>query len=194
MQGVSVDKSAVAEVWRRIDRELWLVTGAAGARRGGLIATFVAQASLTPELPRVLVGLAVQHHTRQLIEESQAFALHLLAEEQLDCVWRFGLQSGRDVDKFAGLAVTTGASGVPLLEETPAWLECRLEANWDVGGRVVYVGEIVNGGVRQYRKTLTLSRLLEIAPADKLARLRELVRQDSASEEEAIRRWRADTR
>jgi flavin reductase (DIM6/NTAB) family NADH-FMN oxidoreductase RutF len=186
-----VDKSAVSEVWRRTDRELWLVSAAAGARRGGLIATFVTQAALTPELPRVLVGLAVQHHTRQLIEESRAFALHLLAEEQLELVWRFGLRSGRDMDKFAGLAVTQGVTEAPLLAEAPAWLECRVEASWDIGGRVMYVAAIVDGGVRRDRKLLTMARLLEMAPAEKLARLRELVRQDSALEEEAIRRWRA---
>jgi flavin reductase (DIM6/NTAB) family NADH-FMN oxidoreductase RutF len=188
-----VNKSAIAEVWRRVDRELWLVSAAAGKRRGGLIATFVAQAALTPELPRVLIGLAAQHHTRQLIEESGAFALHLLAEENLDWVWRFGLQSGRDADKFAGLAVTEGVTGAPLLADAPAWLECRVEASWDVGGRVVYVAAIVAGGLRQDRKFLTMSRLLEMAPAEKLARLRELVRQDSAIEEEAIRRWRAES-
>jgi flavin reductase (DIM6/NTAB) family NADH-FMN oxidoreductase RutF len=185
-----VDKSAIAEVWRRVDRELWLVSAAAGGRRGGLIASFVMQAALTPELPRVLIGLAVQHQTRTLIEESRAFALHLLAQEQVEWVWRFGLQSGRDVDKFAGLTVTEGVIGVPLLVEAPAWLECRVEARWDYGGRILYVSEIVDGGVRSERKILTTARMLELAPPDTLARLRELVRQDCMIEEEAIRLWR----
>jgi flavin reductase (DIM6/NTAB) family NADH-FMN oxidoreductase RutF len=185
-----VDKSAVAEVWRRVGRELWLVSAAAGGRRGGLIASFVAQAALTPELPRVLIGLAVQHQTRALIEESRAFALHLLAEEQVEWVWRFGLQSGRDLDKFAGLAVTEGVTGAPLLVEALAWLECRVEATWDCGGRTLYVAEIVGGGVRSSQQVLTTARMLELAPPDKMARLRELVRRDSALEEDAIRRWR----
>src|SRR5207244_1081923 len=98
-----VDPTAVARVWRQVDRELWLVSAAAGPRRGGLIATFVMQAALTTELPRVLVGLAAQHHTRELIDAGGAFGLHLLGEEHLDWVWRFGLETGGRTDKFAGL-------------------------------------------------------------------------------------------
>lgn len=99
----------------RVDPALWLVTAQAGARRGGLIATFVASASIVPEMPRVLVGLARQHHTWELVEQSGAFALHLLGERHLDWVWRFGITSGREGDKLAGLDVTAGATGSPLL-------------------------------------------------------------------------------
>src|SRR6516225_194631 len=93
-----------ASLFARTDRELWLLTAAAGGRRGGLIATFVSQASIVPDLPRVVVGIAKQHHTWGLIEASGAFALHLLSADELDWVWRFGLQSGRDSDKLDGLA------------------------------------------------------------------------------------------
>src|SRR5688572_20567317 len=106
---------AAAALFARTDRELWLLTAAAGGRRGGLIATFVSQAALVPELPRVLVGLAKHHHTRGLVEAGNAFALHLLGEEHLEWVWRFGLRSGRDVDKLEGIAATAGATGSPIL-------------------------------------------------------------------------------
>src|SRR4051794_28161309 len=82
---------AATELLRRLDRELWLVTAGSGGRRGGLIATFVSQASIVPEMPRMIVGLAQQHHTRELVEASGAFALHLLGEDQVEWVWRFGL-------------------------------------------------------------------------------------------------------
>ena len=120
-------------VFALLDRELWLVTAAAGGRRGGLIATFVSQASLPAGLPRVLVGLARQHHTWGLVEASKAFALHLLTEEHLDWVWRFGLRSGRDGDKLDGLAVRAGTSGSPLLTDAPGWLDCRVEARLETG-------------------------------------------------------------
>src|SRR5437660_1430678 len=92
--GGIVNSEAAAALFRKLDRELWLVTASAGGRRGGLIATFVSQASIVPELPRTILGLAKQHHTWGLIEASGVFALHLMGEEQLDWVWRFGLQSG----------------------------------------------------------------------------------------------------
>src|SRR5690348_16410731 len=112
-----MDSAAVARLFAHVDRELWLVTAAAGPRRGGLIATFVSTASIVPALPRVLVGLAKQHHTWELVEASDAFALHLLGEEHLDWVWRFGLRSGRALDKLEGLDVRPGAAGSPLLSD-----------------------------------------------------------------------------
>ncbi len=87
--------AAASELFRRLDRELWVVTAAAEGRRGGLVATTVAQASIVAELPRVVVMLARQHHTWELIRDAGAFGLHLLGEGQLDWAWRFGLGSGR---------------------------------------------------------------------------------------------------
>src|SRR5688572_9788902 len=90
--------SQATELFSLTDRELWLITSQAAGQRGGLIATFVCHASLPPELPRVLVAIAKHHFTWKLIESSKAFALHLLTEQHIDLVWRFGLQSGRDAD------------------------------------------------------------------------------------------------
>src|SRR2546421_3722034 len=107
--------NAAFDILDRTDRELWVVTAQAAGRRGGLIATFVTGASIVPEMPRVLVGLARQHQTWELVERSGVFALHLLGEEHLEWVWRFGLDSGRDADKVAGLTVTATATGNPVL-------------------------------------------------------------------------------
>src|SRR2546421_8699660 len=103
-----MDADAIAGLFAQLDRELWLVTAAAGGRRGGLIATAVSQASIVPALPRVLLGLARQHHTWELVEAGGAFALHLLGEEHLDLVWHFALHSGRTRDKLAGVPHQAG--------------------------------------------------------------------------------------
>src|SRR5438552_135293 len=106
-----MDATAASTLFAWLDQEVWLVTAQAADRRSGLIATFVNQASIVPDLPRVLVALSKQHFTWELVEASGAFALHLLAEEQIELVWRFGLESGRDTDKLAGLSVTTAVTG-----------------------------------------------------------------------------------
>src|SRR5438874_1999688 len=124
----TVDVTAASTLFACLDREVWLVTAAAGERRGGLIATFVSQASIVSDLPRVLVSLARQHFTRELVEASGRFALHLLGEDNLELVWRFGLTSGRDRDKFAGLDYKVSAGGCPLVPGTIGWMDCRVEA------------------------------------------------------------------
>src|SRR5690242_1935253 len=101
------DPFAASKSFQRLDREVWVVTARAGSRRGALIATFVSQASLAPTYPRVIVGLARQHHTWELVEESGAFALHLIGEEHIKWVWQLGMTSGRGIDKLAGFNVGT---------------------------------------------------------------------------------------
>src|SRR5687768_4588975 len=151
-----MDHAAAEALFAQTDRELWLVTARAGSRRGGLIATFVCQASLPPELPRVLIAIARQHYTWQLIEESGAFALHLIGEQHLDYVWRFGLASGRDIEKLAGLTVLEGATGSPLLQDSLGWIDCRVEARFDTGDRTAYLAEIVQARLLDEARPLSL--------------------------------------
>jgi flavin reductase (DIM6/NTAB) family NADH-FMN oxidoreductase RutF len=185
-----MDADASAALFAELDRELWLLTAAAGGRRGGLIATFVSQASLVPELPRVLVGLAKQHHTWGLVEGSGAFALHLVDEPHLDWVWRFGLHSGRDGDKLEGLATQPGATRSPLLTGAPGWLDCRVEARLDTGDRTVYLAEVVDARLSRPGAPLTVKRLLQLAPPEYLRELKEQLARDSAVDAAAIRAWR----
>jgi len=185
-----LDKTAASALCAWLDRELWLVTARAGERRGGLIATFVSQASLVPDLPRMLVGLAHQHHTWELIESSGAFALHLLGQYNLDWVNRFGLRSGRDVDKFAGLTTQTAFTGSPILGDAIGWLDCLVETRLDSGDRTLYLGQVVQSQVTRYGPPLTIKQVLERATNETLAELKRLIHLDSQVDAQAIRAWR----
>jgi flavin reductase (DIM6/NTAB) family NADH-FMN oxidoreductase RutF len=185
-----MDVTAAATLFACLDREVWLVTARAGERRGGLIATFVSQASLPPDLPRVLIGLARQHHTWELIEKSGRFALHLLCEANLELVWRFGLRSGRDGDKFDGLQITDSDGGCPLVGGTVGWMDCRVEAKAETGDRTVFVAEVIEGRVTNFAPPLTAKRLMELAPSPMLAEMQRLRHHDSHRDAEAILAWR----
>jgi flavin reductase (DIM6/NTAB) family NADH-FMN oxidoreductase RutF len=186
-----MDVTAASTLFAWLDREIWLVTARADTRRGGLIATFVNQATIVPELPRVLVALATQHYTRELVESSNAFALHLLSENHLDWVWRFGLETGRARDKFEGLRVRNTITGSPVLDDAVGWLDCRVEARLDIGDRTVYLAEVVQSGVTHFAPPLTVQRLLKIAPSARLAELKRQLHRDGEIDAEAIRQWRA---
>jgi flavin reductase (DIM6/NTAB) family NADH-FMN oxidoreductase RutF len=186
-----MDATAASTLFAWLDREIWLVTAQADSRRGGLIATFVNPASIVPDLPRMVVGLSRQHHTWELVEQSNAFALHLLNERHLDWVWRFGLESGRDRDKLEGLRVRQLGTGSPVLEDAIGWLDCRVEGKMDVGDRTIYLAEVVQGGVTHFAPPLTFQRLLQLAPPAQLAELKRQLHRDSELDAEAIRLWRS---
>ena len=177
-----MDPTPIASLLAHLDRELWLLTACAGSRRGGLIATFVNLASIVPDAPRMLVGIAKQHHTHGLIEASRAFTLHLLDESHLDWVWRFGLQSGHASDKFAGM---------PELAPV-AWLKCRVASALDTGDRTIYLAEVLDGKLEKQTPPLTIKRLLQLAPPEKLRELRDGMTRDAAIDAAAIREWRSE--
>src|SRR5579864_3468414 len=167
-----MDTDVIARVFASLDSTIWLVTASADPRRGGLIATFVNQASIVASMPRVVIGLAKQHHTWELVQTSKAFGLHLLGIDQIDWVWRFGLRSGRTEDKLSGLRLEPQGNS-PLLADALAWFDCRVEASLDTGDRTLFLGEVSDGRLLNPAPPLTMKRLLELAPPEKLQQLKE---------------------
>jgi flavin reductase (DIM6/NTAB) family NADH-FMN oxidoreductase RutF len=181
---------AFCEVFNSLDREIWLITARAGDRQSGLIATYVSRASLVPTLPRVIIGLAKHHFTHELIQESNAFCMHLIDEDHIDWVWNFGIPSGREIDKLRGLATHSGVTGSPILTEALAWLDCRVEAQMDTGDRTLYLAEVLDARIVQTATPLTVKRLLELSPADKLREMKLAVERDIDLDLTAILEWR----
>jgi flavin reductase (DIM6/NTAB) family NADH-FMN oxidoreductase RutF len=185
-----VSIEAASEIFDRLDRELWIITARSGDRSSGLVATYVANVSLVPALPRVTIALAKHHFTHELIESTGAFCIHLISEDQIDWVWRFGIPSGRDVDKLSGLATSTGASGSPILTGALGWLDCRVESRLDTGDRTIYLAEVLDARLERSLKPLTFKRMLELAPAEKLRELKQMMERDVEIDRAAILEWR----
>ena len=177
-------------VFQLLDRELWLVTARLGDQHGGLIATFVSQASIVPDMPRILLGLAKQHHTCGLIGASGSFAMHLLWPHQLDLVERFALSSGHDRDKFEGMHTEVSPLGNPLVSSALAWVDCRVETRLDIGDRLLFVGQVEQAEVSGNSLPLTRKRLFQEAPTEMRERLDALYEQDGRTDAAAILAWR----
>lgn len=185
-----MDKSTAFDVFAQLDPPLWLLTCQTGHQRGGLILTFVDQASIVPAAPRVIVGLARQHFTWPLVEAANSFVLHLLTEEHQDLVWRFGLQSGHDLDKLNGLPLAMTSTGNPRLTDITTWLDCRVETKMDTGDRTIYLAQVIDAGMTETVPPLTLKRLLELAPQEKKKELKTQMERDQKIDALAIEAFR----
>ncbi len=180
----------INQLIKRLGREVWLVTSAHAGQRNGLIATFVSPISIVPEIPRFAVALSKVHHTWTLVEASGVLAVHLLTVEQADLAFRFGMQTGREIDKFADVPYQTGITGSPLLTDAKGWLECRVEASFDTGDRTIYLVEVVAGGFSDDFSPLTQSQLLGMATPSQMQILRTQLAADAELDATAIRKWR----
>ena len=121
---------------------LVVVTAAFHERRSGQVAVSVHGASIVPARPRLSVALWKDNFTHDLANASRAFAVHLLRDDQDSLVYRFGLKSGRDVDKFESLEFEVGASGSPIIKDCLAVFECRVVNQMDGGDHTLFLADI----------------------------------------------------
>ena len=176
-------------VFRALDRELWVVTAAHGAKRGGLVATWISQTSLDSATPRVVAGLAPNHHTTELVLASGAFGLHLLAARHMPLVWRFAIGSGRDRDKLAELATTNVVTGSPILGDCVAWLDCRVIHHIDAGDRFFFWADVMAGARREDERPIREQEALATADPAKLEALRDDREADIALQRPMAETW-----
>lgn len=120
-----------------LDPPLVVVTVAAAGERAGCLVSFHTQSSMVPQ--RYCVFLSKANHTYGVALRASHLAIHFLAADDLPLAELFGGQTGDTVDKFAGLPVTDGPGGVPLLAQCPHWLAARRVALLDEGGDHVTV-------------------------------------------------------
>jgi flavin reductase (DIM6/NTAB) family NADH-FMN oxidoreductase RutF len=96
--------------------------------------------------PSVAVAIRPSRYTYELIEQTGCFAVNI---PSVDKVWEtdyFGIVSGRDEDKFekTGLTITKGKKiDVPLINEFPINLECKVTSKQTIGTHDVIIGEIL---------------------------------------------------
>jgi flavin reductase (DIM6/NTAB) family NADH-FMN oxidoreductase RutF len=183
--------SEIESVLRLLDREIWIVTAAADSRRGGLCATWVSVASIDPQRPVVVAGLAPIHFTAELVSVSGCFGLHLLRTDQAPLALNFALGSGRERDKFAGLATSVGSTGVPLLDDCLASLECRVFSCHDTGDRLYFWADVVGGQKHGAGPALREQSLIAAASAEQKALLLHNRQEDAAILRPEHDRWRA---
>jgi 4-nitrophenol 2-monooxygenase / 4-nitrocatechol 4-monooxygenase, reductase component len=112
------------------------------ARRDGedLGATASAFTSLSLEPPMVLVCLSRGGNTEQAIAETGRFGVNILRDTQGDVAESF---ASRRPDRFAGLDVSYGNCGIPLLDGALAHLECHTAEKVEGGTHSVFLGRVV---------------------------------------------------
>jgi len=120
---------------------IYVLTARYKTRINGMIASWVSQVSYAP--PLVLVAVHPNQYTHELIEKSNAFALHLLRKDQKDFLERFkGPQPGA---KFKSIDWVEGASGCPILKDSLGFIECRVIEKYTPGNHTLYVGQVLSG-------------------------------------------------
>jgi flavin reductase (DIM6/NTAB) family NADH-FMN oxidoreductase RutF len=109
--------------------------------------------------PRI-VALSLENDARTLanVRETRVFSVNIMGEDSMELVASFLQPSdpnkiiGRSttgapiVDKLAGVAHKTMATGCPVLRDALAWFECEVEGGLPAGDHTVVLARVTDGG------------------------------------------------
>ncbi len=136
---------------------LYVVGSRAGDRRNAMTLNWATQVAFEPKL----VGIGVDKHalTHQLVAEGRAFSVCTIDREDRAIVRKFTKPVDVDLDAMTlnGFAFRDGsATGVPILDQAVAWIECEVRDGVDCGTHTFFIGEVVDCGFRDQEETPVL--------------------------------------
>ncbi len=135
---------------------LYVVGSRAGERRNGMTLNWATQLSFNPKL----LGVAIENEavTRQLIAEGGAFSLCVLDREDRAIVRKFTKPVEVDAESSTlnGFPYHDGVTGVPVLDQAVAYVECRVRDTLELGDHTLFVGEVVDAGFQKPEDTPVL--------------------------------------
>ena len=110
-----------------------------GRLRGVTVSAFTS-VSLDP--PLVLIALANQTTLRDMLAKSGIFAVNLLSDDQEFLSERFAARAPIVNEEFEGVPYSVAVTGAPILEQSLAWYDCRVEAAHPGGDHTLFVGRV----------------------------------------------------
>ena len=124
---MTVESDLLRQAMRFWTTGVTIVTAAhAGVQHGMTVSSFTS-ISITP--PQVLISVAHNTRTHDLIVNSHHFGVNILDSSQMELS-----------DRFAGRKL---ASGTPLLKQGLAQFDCRVLTTVDSGTNTLFIGEVL---------------------------------------------------
>ena len=120
-----------------------MLTAEEDGRDNGCIVNTAVQVASLPT--RLMVSVQKGNLTREMVEKSRKFNVSVLTEDvPFETIRHFGMQSGRNVDKFADfVGFERSENGlIYLTEHTNALFSCEVVEKLDLGSHMMFIGEV----------------------------------------------------
>ncbi len=145
-----IDKDLYRAVLGRFASGVTIVTtvDSDGRDQGMTVSAF---SSLSLDPPLVLVCIDHGASLWPVLQHAAHYAINILSAEQEALSRRF---SSREGDRFDGIGFTRGGTGVALLDDTLAAVECTVTARLTQGDHTILVGTVEYGVARDLQPLL----------------------------------------
>ena len=147
---VSIEPEVTASDFRNAMRQLTggvsVITAGRGRDISGMTVTSVSSLSVDP--PSLIVSLNRESSSWPLVKRYGFFGVNILTSDQIDIAERFTGKGGlKGADRFGGARWTTRASGVPLLADALAAIDCGVEDVIERHSHAIVIGRVLDVAV-----------------------------------------------
>jgi flavin reductase (DIM6/NTAB) family NADH-FMN oxidoreductase RutF len=118
-----------------------VISAGRGTEISGMTVTSVTSLSVEP--PTLLVSVNREASSLPLLRRFGGFGVNILNAHQIDIAERFSGHNGlKGAERFAGVHWRAGRSGVPLLVDALATIECELEDVIERHSHAIVIGRV----------------------------------------------------
>ena len=124
-----------------------VVMATCGDMENSNIITLAWAGTINSEPPMLSISIRKERYSHDIIQNSGVFGVNLVSKPLIKACDYCGVKSGRDVDKFKEFKLTKfkgETTGVPLIKESPASLECKVRQIIELGTHDLFIADIVN--------------------------------------------------
>jgi flavin reductase (DIM6/NTAB) family NADH-FMN oxidoreductase RutF len=151
-----MDPQVRKKTLRMFSNGVYIITSASGVSYGGATITWVSQASFSP--PLVMAAIRKESNVFRCMDDSKVAAIHLVACDQKDVAQRFFTPTKVENGCMNTEPFRLGRTSVPILQNAPAYVECRVRHVFDeVGDHAIVILEVIEAECNQGVRPLTVA-------------------------------------
>lgn len=97
--------------------------------------------------PMCYISVRPERHSYEIIKRDMEFVINITTEDLAFATDWCGVRSGKDFSKFDEMKLTPGKASivqVPIIEESPINIECRVREILSLGSHDMFIADVVN--------------------------------------------------
>ena len=152
-----MDIKSKRKALRMFSNGLYVLTSRSGDQYGAATVSWVSQTSFKP--PLVMAAIKAGGNIFQCLAESRIAAIHVLGHDQQDIAQKFFSRTQATYpDTINDEPVMAGKTSAPILQNSPAYVECQVHQIIENGGdHTIVVLEVVEANCQQQVQPLTVA-------------------------------------
>lgn len=134
---------------------LFLLTAKDGGKDNGCVVNTVVQVTSQPN--RITVAVNKENYTCQMISKTGEFNVSVLSEKaKFETFRHWGMQSGKNADKTAGITFSRSENGIIYIaEECNAYLSAKVVSATDLGTHILFLADVTDARILSDEKSAT---------------------------------------